>query len=94
MSHVQEGSYVTRAPLFDETDYLLWKIRMETYLISIDLDVLNIVCSKYIVPATIPTDPDAKNHYQINARAKHYILCGMTKDVFIKIMHYKSAREI
>lgn len=60
MSNVQEGSFITRAPLFDGTNYVFWKIRMEAYLISIDLDVWNIVCSKYIVPATIPTTVDEK----------------------------------
>ncbi|XP_057870879.2 uncharacterized protein LOC131077401 [Cryptomeria japonica] len=94
MSHIQVGSSVTRAPLFDGTDYVFWKIRMETYLISLDLDVWNIVCSKYSVPATIPTDPDEKKQYEMNARAKHAILCGLTKDVFVKIMHCKSAHEI
>ncbi|XP_059073274.1 uncharacterized protein LOC131874068 [Cryptomeria japonica] len=94
MSNIQEGSSVTRAPLFDGTDYVFWKIRMETYLISLDLDVWNIVCTKYTVPANIPTTPDEKKQYEMNARAKHAILCGLTKDVFVKIMHCKSAHEI
>ncbi|XP_057868003.1 uncharacterized protein LOC131075194 [Cryptomeria japonica] len=67
---------------------------METYLVSIDLNVWNIVTSKYVVPSTIPTDPDAKTQYELNARAKHAILCGLTKDVFVKVMHCTSAHEI
>lgn len=35
-----------------------------------------------------------KNKNEMNARAKHAILCGLTKYVFVKIMHCKYAREI
>ncbi|XP_059064716.1 uncharacterized protein LOC131856804 [Cryptomeria japonica] len=67
---------------------------METYLISVDVNVWNIVTTKYVVPTSIPSDPDAKTQYELNARAKHALLCGLTKDVLVKVMHCASANEI
>lgn len=67
---------------------------METYLISVDLNVWNIVTTKYKVLDIIPTDPDDKKKNELNARAKHALLCGLTKDMFVKLMHCKSAHEI
>ncbi|XP_059073541.1 uncharacterized protein LOC131874268 [Cryptomeria japonica] len=67
---------------------------METYLISIDVNEWNIVTTKYVVPTSIPSDPDAKTQYELNARAKHALLCGLTKDVFVKVMHCAFANEI
>ncbi|GLJ14875.1 hypothetical protein SUGI_0242010 [Cryptomeria japonica] len=94
MAQTQEGASLSRAPLFDGTDYVFWKIRMETYLISVDLNVWNIVTTKYTVPSIIPTGPDDKTKYELNARAKHALLCGLTKDVFVKVMHCSSAYDI
>ncbi|XP_059075139.1 uncharacterized protein LOC131063533 [Cryptomeria japonica] len=94
MAYSQEGASLSRAPLFDGTDYVFWKIRMETYLISVDVNVWNIVITKYVVPNAIPSDPDAKSQYELNARAKHALLCGLTKDVFVKVMHCPFAHEI
>ncbi|XP_059073266.1 uncharacterized protein LOC131874064 [Cryptomeria japonica] len=94
MAYSQEGASLSRAPLFDGTDYVFWKIRMETYLISVDVNVWNIVITKYVVPNAIPSDPEAKSQYELNARAKHALLCGLTKDVFVKVMHCASAHEI
>ncbi|XP_059064356.1 uncharacterized protein LOC131856547 [Cryptomeria japonica] len=67
---------------------------METYLVSVDLNVWNIMTTKYVDPSTIPIDPDAMTQYELNSRAKHAILCGLTKDVFVKVMHCASAHEI
>ncbi|GLJ17355.1 hypothetical protein SUGI_0301450 [Cryptomeria japonica] len=94
MAQTQEGASLSRAPLFDGTDYVFWKIRMETYLISVDLNVWNIVTTKYTVPSIIPTGPDDKTKYELNVRAKHALLCGLTKDVFVKVMHCSSAYDI
>lgn len=63
-------------------------------MISIHLDVWSIVLRGYEVPNIIPIDYDEKKKYETNARAKHTILCGITKDFFVKYMHYKSAQEI
>jgi hypothetical protein len=89
---LQEGASVSKAPMFDGTDFVFYKIKMETYLCSIDLDVWSIVLNGYDVPSTISTDCDEKKEYEINARAKHAILCGITKDLFVKVMHCKSAK--
>ncbi|XP_059075169.1 uncharacterized protein LOC131875152 [Cryptomeria japonica] len=72
----QEGFYASKAPLFDGTDYAFWKVRMQTYLISLGVDIWTVVVNGYIVPQSIPTDPYGKREYENDAKAKHAILCG------------------
>lgn len=63
---------------------------MKTYLISLGVDVWTIVVNGYTIPQSIPTDSDGKREYENDANAKHGILCGLSKDVVVKIMHFSS----
>ncbi|XP_059067426.1 uncharacterized protein LOC131858256 [Cryptomeria japonica] len=90
----REGSSASKAPLFDGTDYAFWKVRMQTYLIFLGVDVWTVVFNGYIVPQSIPIDHDGKKEYENDTKAKHAILCGLSKDVFVKIMHCRSSKQV
>lgn len=47
----------------------------------------------YTVHDTPLTDPDAKREYENNANAKHVILSGLSNTEFVKVIHFKSAKE-
>ncbi|XP_059069957.1 uncharacterized protein LOC131859824 [Cryptomeria japonica] len=89
-----EGASLTRAPLFDGTDYVFWKVMMEAFINSLDVHMWEVVVTKYTMPKTIPIDPDDKTTYELDKRAKFSILCGLTKDVFVKVMYCNSASDI
>ena len=44
-----------RVPIFDGEDYVFWKIRMKSYLMSIRLEVWALVEEGYDVPKVTPT---------------------------------------
>ncbi|XP_059065205.1 spindle pole body component 110-like [Cryptomeria japonica] len=46
------------------------------------------------MPKTIPIDPDGKREYENDAKDKHVILCGLSKEVFVKIRHCGSSKEV
>lgn len=48
----------------------------------------------YTVPTTPPTDDANKKLYDCSVKARNDILCGLTKSVYIKVMHYKSVKEV
>jgi len=45
----------TKPPLFNGTNFTFWKFRMKTYLMSLDMEVWNIVVDGYKIPTTLPT---------------------------------------
>lgn len=66
---------------------------MKTYLSSLGYDVWMSVKNGYTIPATPPTDPDAKREYDHNSKAKHAILSGLSNIEFFKVMHYRTVKE-
>lgn len=89
-----EGASLTRAPLFDGTDYIFWKVKMEAFIHSLDVRMWEVVANKYTIPSSVPTDADEKIKYELDKRARFALLCGLSKEVFIKVMYFKSANEV
>lgn len=56
----QEGYFTSKAPLFDGSNYVFWKVRMQNYLISFGVNVWACVANGYSVPPTMPTDANGK----------------------------------
>eukprot|EP00253_Pinus_taeda_P034031 PITA_34031 len=57
-------------------------------------EVWNIVETGYAFPSTTPTDADEKKKYETNAKAVSTLLGCISQSEFMKVMHYKSAKEI
>ena len=83
-----------RPPVFDGNNFTHWKIRTTAYLQSLGAEVWGIVEGGYKFPSATPTDPAEKKQYELNAKAVTVLLSSLTQSKFMKIMHFKSAKEI
>ena len=88
----REGSI--RPPIFDGSNFVYWKIRTTTYLQSLGTDVWGIVEGGYTYPSTIPTDTTDTKQYELNAKAVTILLGSLSQLEFVKVMQFKSAKEI
>eukprot|EP00253_Pinus_taeda_P027051 PITA_27051 len=83
-----------RPPVFDGTNFNYWKVRFTAYLQSLGTDVWDIVETGYAFPSATPTDAAEKKKYETNAKAVSTLLGCLSQLEFVKVMHYKSAKEI
>eukprot|EP00253_Pinus_taeda_P016856 PITA_16856 len=60
----------TRPPVFDETNFVYWKVRVTAYLQSLGIEVWDIIDTGYSFPASTPTDQAEKKKYETNAKVK------------------------
>jgi hypothetical protein len=94
MASPYSSSYSTRPPLFNGTNFAFWKIRMNSHLMSLGMEVWKIVVDGYKIPSTLPTDEEGKKHYYNNARAMNVIQGGLAETKFVKVMQLEFAKEI
>ncbi|XP_059078184.1 uncharacterized protein LOC131876736 [Cryptomeria japonica] len=66
---------------------------MEAFIHSLDVRIWEVVSNKYDVPSIVPTDADERTKYELDKRARFVIICGLSKEVFVKVMYFKSANE-
>eukprot|EP00253_Pinus_taeda_P002655 PITA_02655 len=83
-----------RPPVFDGTNFNYWKVRVTAYLQSLGTKVWDIVETSYAFPSATPTDAGEKKKYETNAKAVSTLLGCISQSEFMKVMHYKSAKEI
>ena len=55
---IHEGISTNRAPLFDGTNLSFWKIRMRTYLMSLGVDVWDVVETRYVKHVVLASKDD------------------------------------
>ena len=84
----------SKVPIFDGLGYDFWEVMMQTYFLSINVDVWASVVNGYKVPNTLPIDLDEKRKYETDMKAKFAILNSLSKDVFVKVMHCSSSKEV
>lgn len=89
-----QDAYSSKIPVFDGTNYAFWKVRMESYLMSIGVDVWSYVLVDYDVPDVPATDAYGKKLYVNNAKAKNYILFGLSQYELVKVLHCKYSKEV
>ena len=63
----------SKVPTFDGSDCAFWKVMMQTYFLSINVDVWASVVNGYKVPNTLPLDPNEKRKYETDMKAKFAI---------------------
>ncbi|XP_030505326.2 uncharacterized protein LOC115720314 [Cannabis sativa] len=104
-NNMLEGLSTSRAPFFDGIDFPYWKIRMETYLQSIDYDLWHIVCYGPYIPMHVVDGVETIKKYDAynendkkmmskNAKAKYALICGLDRDIFKNIEHASSAHDM
>eukprot|EP00253_Pinus_taeda_P007315 PITA_07315 len=83
-----------RPPVFDGTNFVYWKVSVTAYLQSLGTEVWDIIDTGYTFPASSPTDPAEKKKYETNAKVVNTLLGCLAQSEFVKVMQYKSAKEI
>jgi hypothetical protein len=76
---IQYSFSSARLPMFNGTNFSFWKIEMKTYLVSLGMEVWNIVVDGYKIPTSLPTNEDGKKNYYIDARAMNSIQGGLAE---------------
>jgi len=90
----QEREASIRPPIFDRRNFTHWKIRTKSYLQSLGMDVWGIVEGGYTYPSVIPIDTAERKQYELNSKAITVLLGSLSQSEFMKVMHFKSAKEI
>lgn len=85
---------VGRLPLFTGTNFGFWKKRMSYYLMSLKLEVWNVIMNGYNAPPTLPIDQEERKAYIANAKALNSITSGITNSKFTKVLNCDSAKEV
>ena len=82
-------------PLFDDTNYAYWKVRMRAFLQSLDKNVWQVVEIGWAKPMEAPADwDDAKiKAANINSRALNALFSAVTNEEFKKISSTKTVKE-
>ena len=85
----------TGTPLFDGLNYAFWSIRMKVYLQAQGTNIQKMIVNKYdILVGPSATTSIEKKKFEDNSKAMNAILSGLTETVFVKVMHYETAKEI
>ena len=83
-----------RPPIFYGTNFIYWNVRVTAYLQSLGTEVWDIIDTGYTFPSATPTDPAGKKQYETNAKAINSLLGCLSQLKFVKVMQYKSTKEI
>ena len=82
-------------PYFDGSNYAFWKVRMRTFLCSIDDTVQDAVEVGWTRPEAAKSTQDkaALAAANANSKALNEIFCGVSPDEFHRISHITIAKE-
>jgi hypothetical protein len=69
----------TIPPLFNGTYFAFWKIRMKTYLMSLGMEICQIMVDGYKIPTNLSIDEDSKKNYYSNATTMNAIQGGLVE---------------
>ena len=90
---IQEASSNNKDPLLDGTHFSFWKIRMRMYLMSLGVDVWDVVETRYVKPIVLTTKDD-KLEFPFNVKAMNAIINGLVEFEFVKVMHCDSTKQM
>ena len=92
----QEGLTIFRPPLFNGLDYTYWKTRMRVFLISMNLDLWNIVENSFQLPSKPMNEWSdlEKKYFSLNAKAMNALFCALDKNDFNRISTCETAFDI
>jgi hypothetical protein len=86
-----DGGSTNRPPLFDGTDFAFWKIRKRTHLMSLGVDVWDVIETGYVKHVVLVSKDD-NLEFSFNAKAMNAILSGLAEAQFVKVMHCDSTK--
>ncbi|KAF7824928.1 DUF4219 domain-containing protein/UBN2 domain-containing protein [Senna tora] len=91
-----QGHSIKRPPLFDGTNYALWKIKMKIFIQSQNVDVWRVISQgPHVItrPESEWNESDSKK-VQLNSQAIHYLFCAVNSSLFKFICKCSSAKEM
>ena len=93
---LQEGFSVFRPPFFNGLDYTYWKTRMRVFLISMNLDLWNIIENGFQLPSKPMNEWSdlEKKYFSLNAKAMNALFCALDKNEFNRISTCETAFDI
>ncbi|BAT97540.1 hypothetical protein VIGAN_09100800, partial [Vigna angularis var. angularis] len=97
-----EGASINRPPLFTGENYAFWKVRMQIFMESIDIDIWDAVASGPFVPTNNMQEPkprdqwtaEDKKKFGNDVKARNIISSALTVDEFYRISICKTAQEM
>ena len=92
---MDRGQSLIIPPLFDGTNYVYWKVRIRTFLQSLDEKVWQVVEIGQTKPTKAPADwDDAKIKVaNFNSKALNALFSAVTNEMFKKISSTETAKE-
>ena len=92
---MEQSQSLNAPPYFDGSNYAFWKVRMRTFLCSIDESVWDAVDIGWIRPKEAKSiwDKAALATSNANSKALNAIFCGVSPDELHRISHITVAKE-
>ena len=60
---------------------------MEVFIHSLDIRMWDVFMTKYVVPSIVSTNANDKLTYELDKKTRYALLCGLTKDIFAKVVY-------
>jgi hypothetical protein len=73
-----EGNSTNMAPMFNGTNFSFLKVRMRSYIMSLGVDVWDVVDTSYVKPVVL-ANKDDKLEFSFNAKSMNAILSGLAE---------------
>ncbi|GAV61113.1 zf-CCHC domain-containing protein/DUF4219 domain-containing protein/UBN2 domain-containing protein [Cephalotus follicularis] len=105
-SNVGESQNISKPPFFDGNNYGHWKAKMTIFIQSLDYNLWDLIVDRPNLPTVtlengdvVPKprnlyDDNDRKRVQINAKAKHIIICAINSNDFNRISSCISAKEM
>ena len=92
---MDRGQFLIIPPLFNDTNYAYWKVRMRAFLQPLDEKVWQVMEIGWTKPKEAPTDQDdAKiKAANFNSRALKALFSAVTNEEFKKISFIETIKE-
>ncbi|GAV88465.1 DUF4219 domain-containing protein/UBN2 domain-containing protein, partial [Cephalotus follicularis] len=85
-------------PLFDGNNYSHWKAKMTIFIQSLDYNLWDLIVDRPHLPSIRDENgesiPKARNTVQLNAKAKHVIICAINSSEFNRVCSCISTKEM
>ncbi|XP_057444033.1 uncharacterized protein LOC130736205 [Lotus japonicus] len=99
---IATGSSTNKSPFFDGTEYPYWKTHVQLFIESSNYKLWDIIENGNIVHKDDAGEPIKKDQlteaqrkdYQLNAKAKLFLLCALSKSQFDKVDGLATAKEV
>ncbi|GAV57126.1 DUF4219 domain-containing protein/UBN2 domain-containing protein [Cephalotus follicularis] len=102
----KESMSISKPPFFDGNNYSHWKAKMTIFIQALDFNLWDIIIDgpelpdiisqegiKTLKPRSSYTDDDRKK-VQLNAKAKHVIICALNSNEFNRVSSCATAKEM